>query len=58
MDQAAHCPHMTSEVCSVCQDLAYAIVLLKEAQGLLKAHWGPGGVIRRVDAFLLKHPSS
>jgi hypothetical protein len=40
----------------VCQDLAYAIVLLKEAQGLLKAHWGPGGVIRRVDAFLLKHP--
>jgi hypothetical protein len=57
MSDKDHCPHMTSEVCTICQDLSEAIGLLKEAQGLIKAHWGPGGTIQRVDAFLRKHLS-
>jgi hypothetical protein len=55
MSDKPHCPHMTAEVCSVCQDLEKAVELLREAQGLLKAHWGPGGTLRRINAFLLRY---
>jgi uncharacterized protein YaiI (UPF0178 family) len=54
MDQPAHCPHMTSEVCSVCQDLALARELLGKAASLLEQRGDPGFVVGRIRAFLRK----
>jgi hypothetical protein len=49
-----NCPHMTAEVCTVCQDLAEARVLLSEAAHLLEHQGDPGFAVGRIRAFLRK----
>jgi hypothetical protein len=52
MSDKTYCPHMTSEVCTVCQDLAEARELLSEAAHLLEFRGDPGFAVGRIRAFL------
>jgi hypothetical protein len=54
MSEKAHCPHMTAEVCTRCQDLAEARELLSEAAHLLSKRGDPGFLVGRILAFLRK----
>jgi hypothetical protein len=54
MSDKAHCPHMTSEVCSVCQDLAEAKELLSQAAHMLEHRGDPGFLVGPIRAFLRK----
>jgi hypothetical protein len=54
MSEKAHCPHMTAEVCSVCQDLAEAKELLSQAASVLSKRGDPGFLVGRIRALLRK----